>query len=361
LKVELEAYLDVDVKEPGDVTKRDLERSSLILVDYHLAHWPGRQAVSELALKPKDGLALAAVLRSHRSTAERHGVAAFGLLSGKLGELAGGLPPVYRQHSIAHSHDLEWVFAKTAIPGQPSFSTQVLELARAVRRLPQEWPREDVTLMKATVARLMGLRKSEIWYARAWEDIEGCHPPFHELATATHGLAFLRWLLQRILPFPCFLIANSHLAARLRVTPASLTRALAEDSKLRARLKPVRYSGVLAAFAGGRWWRAGVEGLLWKITKRRPFDRSTLTAAVQRLSGRLEPVALDDPVVCIDDRYTPHEELSELKDAVEIQPDDWPPYADHAWVRLKDMRDNTWAQGLVVARDRDRVEAEEGE
>jgi len=56
-------------------------------------------------------------------------------------------------------------------------------------------------------------------------------------------------------PGDCFLIATAYLAARLYVTPASLVTALAGDKKLRARLRPVRYYGVLSEFAGERWWR----------------------------------------------------------------------------------------------------------
>ncbi|HXG98683.1 MAG TPA: hypothetical protein VNJ06_16390, partial [Gemmatimonadales bacterium] len=303
-KVELEEHVDVIVKDPGAVIARDLRRASLVLVDYQVSQWPARDSAPELALKPRDGLALASVLRSHLAAEDQPRATAFALLSGRLKELAGGLPPVYREHSIARSHNLEWVFTKHEAKGRPPFTTQVVALARAVRRLPQVWPRDDAAQMAAEVSRLLGLKRRERWYARAWEDIEECHPPFHELATASHGLAFLRWMLQRILPYPCFLIPTPYLAARFHVTPASLANALRDDKKLRSKLKPASYSGVVSDFAGERWWRAGIEDLVWRLTKGRPFDRLLLrTVAVEKLSTQLVPVELEDPVVCLDGRF----------------------------------------------------------
>jgi hypothetical protein len=350
------SVLDVVVREPSDVQLADLKRASLVLVDYSIDRWPERETVQWLSLKPKNGLALAAVLRSHTVRTDAGRPTAFAIYSGKLKELSGGLPPVYREHAVARSHNLEWVFPKQESQGGTPLRVQVFSLADAVRRLPMTWPQDEPDKIMDRANTVLGLKKSSGWYKRAWEDVEQCHPPFRELAHATHGLALLRWLLHRILPYPSFMFEAHYLAARLRVTPSSLLVALADDKKLKRKLKPVTYTGVLADFLGMRWWRAGIEDLLWSLTGGRPFDRSVLrSAVVNDLSSQLVPVELDDPVVGLDTQFKPQEALVNLKDAVEIQPDDWPPYAERAWVSLDRAKNDPGLGGLVVIRDRGRL------
>src|SRR4051812_20972966 len=90
-------------RQPDDVSVGDLRRANVVLIDYQIESWPGRDAAAAITLKPAHGVAVAAVLRSQSEAP--HAAAwdtrrAFAIHSAKLHELAGGLPAPSREHVI---------------------------------------------------------------------------------------------------------------------------------------------------------------------------------------------------------------------------------------------------------------------
>ena len=338
------------VLHPQDVTPDDIREADVVLVDYRIEQWPERDNIGTISLQPQDGLALAAVLRAHARSAPSP--TAFALRSAHLNELSRPLPPESRLHILARALNLEWVFSKSSGSGMAEMVQQVITLASAIRNLPPTWPLDNLEETRRLVEQFMAIPEDASWAGQAWQDVEECHPPIHELVERSHGLAFLRWLLHRILPYPCFLWDTHHLAARLRVTHASLKSAL--DSNFSSLLEPCRYEGALADFLGPRWWRCGIETLIWELTEGNPFDpqhvRDLLT---QRTGISLEPTASLQPVVCVDENYQPLSEASDPTEAVRIQPDDWPPYADLAWTTIKLTHEKPHLAALIVEQDRD--------
>ena len=312
-------------RTPDGVTSGDLRRADLALVDFALEHW--RFDRPEIAEHPNDGVALVAVLRSHcaanRSTA-------FALLSGKVDGLTGGLPPRSHLHQIARANNVEWVFSKNDRENAFPLRKQALSLATAMRDSPKAWPRKQPARMRKIVEGLLAV-PSETWRERAWRHVEGCHPPIHELSPPTHAVNLVRWLLHSILPYSTFLWDYRYLAARLRVSPKSMAEALQRDAPLVRGLAPFRYKGLLHDFLGERWWRPGIEHWLWEETKAKSFDRDALKKLTMRLSRRLEPVSMGEPVVAFDHDLRATDKLIELSDAVELQPDDWPAFADRPY------------------------------
>src|SRR5262249_1133071 len=210
------------------------------------------------------------------------------------------------------------------------------------------------------VEQFMAIPEDIDWAGQAWQDVEACHPPIHEIVAMhelvgqSHGLAFLRWLLYRILPYPCFLSDTYRLAARLRVTHASLQSALA--SSFHDLLEPCRYKGALADFLGPRWWRCGIKAFIWELTEGDPFDpQHVRDLLAQRTRISLEPTASPQPVVCVDENYQPLSEACDPTEAVRIQPDDWPPYADLAWTTITLARENPRLTALVLEQDREQL------
>jgi len=59
---------------PQDLTLDDLASASLVLVDSRLEDWPERDALTQIALKPINGKALAAILRAHSVNAKGTGL-----------------------------------------------------------------------------------------------------------------------------------------------------------------------------------------------------------------------------------------------------------------------------------------------
>src|SRR5574340_866372 len=123
-------------RTPDDVTQSDLHRADLALVDFVLEEWEANPSLP-IAEHPKDGVALAAVFRSHTNGEPP---TAFALHSGRLDGLSGGLPPGSHLHVIARANNVEWVFSKNDRDNVVPMKRQVLSLARALRRLPSRWP-----------------------------------------------------------------------------------------------------------------------------------------------------------------------------------------------------------------------------
>lgn len=328
---------------PRDVDLKALLWANLVLVDFKLDSWSERDKLDCISLKPKDGLALAAVLRRQLETAPEAAPTAFAIYTGQIRDLAWPLPPENRNHALARINNLEWVFEK----GKDIFD-QVVSLAKAVERLPQSWsitgryPRERL-------AELLNINTKIEEAEPLLEDVEKCLPPIHELSQWSHGLAILRWLLHRILPYPCFLWDSFQVSARLRVQPELLFT----NKNLRQELKRCEYNGVLSHFSGVRWWRSHVERFLWKNTDGKSSDINEVQKAVSRIAKRkIKTGALPThPVVCVDSDYQPLKKLFSAEDAVRIQPDDWPAYADQAWTTIELAKTEPSLRALVVHED----------
>lgn len=344
------------VRKPDDVTTADLKKANVVLIDYQIDDWPGRESAGSISLQPGNGVALAAVLRSQVEEHINDQRRAFAILSGKLDELSGGLTALYREHVIARTLNLEWVFPKRQNQKGPKLDVQVAALATAVKALPKKWP-ESPDKAQSAVDKLLSTPTGQRWGERAAADAESCHPPIHAWAAATNGMAFMRWLLHQVLPYPSFLWEDRYLAARLYVTVESLREALKSDKKARRVLAPLQYTGVLAGFLGDRWWRAGVEHMLWDWTDGDPFNAVIVREAVRtRMSKALEPLKFNRPVVCVDPQsFRPTDDAIDVINAVEIRPDDWPAYAEQAWVGIESTQDEGIA-ALVVPQDKNRIE-----
>jgi hypothetical protein len=358
-ELSLRASAEVVTRLPDEVTVGDLRRANVVLIDYQIDDWPGRDNTVAITLKPANGVALAAVLRSQaegRSGRTWNTRRAFAIHSGKLHELAGGLPAPSREHAIARTLNLEWAFSKAHSTHNPPLRVQVESLARAVKRLPVKWPEEPEKAVAAVQRLLSAPSSKERWRERAFDDVAACQPPVHAWANATKGMAVIRWLLHQVLPYPTFLWDERYLAARLHVTADSLRKALSAQKKTQRAFAESEYSGVLDAFLGKRWWRAGIEHLLWQWTDGNPFNGAALQKAVRtRVSKSLDAVDLSRPVVCVDDRsFRPTDHFVDAANAVEVKPDDWPSFAEQPWLPAA-TKGTEKVSALVVAQDRERA------
>lgn len=311
------------VRHPNDVTVTDLRKAELVLVDYVLDSWPQRDELNAPSLKPQDGIALIAVLRSNLPSTGAHPTA-FALNSGNLNELGGDVSWKGREHIIAKSIDLEWVFGKGA--RDPSFGKSVRVLADAVAALPR-----NCTSEKNELYSILKLPKRAQWRTSAIEEIDKAQPPDELRTMNTGGVAILRWLLHSVLQYPTLLIDSRYLAARMKVCPASLSEIL-RGKRATAILEPYQYKGVLADFVGRRWWRAGIEQWIYENTSQKPFETKALHALARKRFQGVAVSGLADPVITLGKDFLPTDDLIELSTAIEIRPEGWPLFADPAWV-----------------------------
>lgn len=318
--------LHADLRSPQTVTREDVERADLVLVDLALENWPERDRAESLGLRPMDGLALAAILRSHIGYGQQDNPTAFALHTGQLERLAGDAPRELRQHGLARIHNLEWVFLK----GDREVNSEVVVLAAAVAEMPAVWP-TDVHAASSELERLLRLADTREFADAARLDIERSKPPVHELSSLSEGVTALRWMLHRVLPYPTFLWDDWRLATRLGVSVTSLAKAL--EGPLKTALSPYEYDGFLDGFLGRRWWRAGVESWIDDHMGDEPLSSRALGHSLAGRYTSLEPLDMRNPIVCVDAEYR-NVDITESSEAVRIQLDDWPPYADVPWTRI---------------------------
>ncbi len=343
----LGALLGVDgaaeVRAPDEVSTADLESADLMLVDYRLDSWLVGMETQPTFL-PANGVALASALRSRSRLTARTRPLAVAIHTGHIGDLGEEIPREIREHALARGLDLEWVFPKVGRPVE-ELVIAISSLARAVARLPEIWT-EAASETEAKA--LLGLG-DQSWLERAWRDVQECRAPIHELAAGSHGLSFVRWLLHRILPYPCFLLDDMQLAARLRVDPDSLQGALAVRQ---GAFTEASYEGILAEFLGRRWWRAGIESVLFTSTDGMSDDPVIVqNFASSTLGTPLVAVGVANPVEVIGEDFARGKSLVPADDCVRLQPDDWPPYADQAWGLKTAVRESELLRAITLEQD----------
>lgn len=347
-----------EVLHPDQVKSEHLEKADLILVDYRLDHWSERDSLTSLSLQPATGLALAVVFREYLDRLNRTTLTAFALHSAHLDEIRGRLPTSIGEHVIARLNNLEWTFPKT----EPKRWDQMAILASAVKQLPEAWQERDPVACESQALQLLNLSRDADWFDRAWRTIRTSQPPIHDLCGGAHGLLFVRWLLHQVLPYPCFLLEEHWVAARLRLTMPAFKAVMAEDSKLSKRLNDLCYTGILSGFLGDRWWRSGLEDYVWSLTQGQAMDVKSFHGILEEQAGhQLEAVRVNPAVVPLNAALKPEDEFIAPEQAVRIRPDQWPAFADDAWTSIAAVRGNTMLRALVDFADLNRVEVEEGD
>lgn len=353
----LRGVVNAVFRGPEQLEARDVWSAHVVMVDFDLAYWlHPNAATASHALKPttqvanqrpQDGLALIGALRGITDPQSRP--TAYAVFTGNALKLPGHMPLSGREHLLAQAYGVEWIFEKS----ENNLGTRLFALAEGVRDLPElmDTNNASVDTLAADMLRLPALAT---WRDEAREQVMASEPPRRATIQATQGIALLRWLLQGILPYPTFLLNERHLAARLRVTPISLRRVLQRNSALTRYFATARYTGPLDSFAGARWWRAGVESLIWALTTGNP-DPAALRAALKRKAPTLEASETVQPVVGLSEVLCETDEQISVNAALEVRPEGWPSYADPAWIAVELVADYPDLRALIVARDLDRA------
>ena len=334
-------------EHPNDLEIDDLESANLVLVDYRLDEWPQRD-LQAISLRPKNGVALASILREYADEFNTTELKAFALHTAHLRDIQGRFPTGTAQHVLARLNNVEWIFPKT----ESRRFDQMLHLAEAVRRLPSEWPNDSAKVVR----KLLAMDEESNSHERCWHDVKDCRVPIDEMTDGGHGILFIRWLLHDVLPYPCFLWAEHWVAARLRISLDALREVLKGYSVLAQELRSMRYTGILAGFLGKRWWRGALEDYVWNLTGGHKVDGQQFRDVLTKCAGmELDPVDANPAVVCLDNELEPTEGFKSPMDVVTLRPDHWPPFAEPAWIDIDTVRDDPLLISIVDPLDLHRV------
>ncbi len=356
LMLGLDGTADVRVQHPEDLKLDDLEAADLILMDYRLDNWPARDD-QPVTFDVQTGMALATVLREivdGNDRPRRRRPTAFALHTGHLSDASARILPPHVNHVVARLNNLEWVFEKS---DEDRYSKAV-QLAQAIRRLQPDWPTTTAE-SEVRARRLLNLTDDVGWFDRNWLDVRECQPPIYRLEGGTHGLPFLRWLLHQVFPYPCFLWSIEWVAARLRIDLPDLKRLMASDSDLAADLDRMKYNGIMAGFLGDRWWRAAIEDYTWDLGGHAGDGGEKYRETIWEKAGEdVELMTQQGAIVCLNEDFRPVG-IACPGDAVRLRPDYWPMFADPAWMRIDDVKDDPDLVAMVEPLDHYRVLADE--
>lgn len=345
LRADVGDLFPVVTTEPWQLDDAMLRDGTVFVVDLFFKDWPGRERLAPSA-RIYDGIALAALIRaSARELGSRRPIVT--LNTGHAGDFSE-LPREIREHAIARAHNLEWVFLKNDSASTVPTHERIAKLVMAQQRLPVSW---RANAGERELLDVLGASEDEL------AEILDAWPPIREVGQDTAGIALLRWLLHRILPYPAFLIDRRYLAARLGITCASLVDLETAQGELSTLLSNCSYSGILSGFDGPRWWRSRVERMLWDLSP----GGAALPASVDDLQAHspvvLEPAACANGVVVLNADYAAHDEPLDVTEAVRIRLDDWPPYAEEPWAAIAEVREDSRLRDRVLPLDRARLES----
>ena len=335
--------VEVEILHPRNVKDMHLSAASVIVVDHYLDDWEERDGQIP-SLRIKDGIALAAALRSQVS--ERNPQPAIVIRTARLEDLRGVLPIGTSQHLIAWQYDVEWILPRANLQSDISEAERLIDIVKAVVDLTTLW--SNGINVNNLASDWLGLGQQN-WVDVAVDHVAKTHPPVHSVAMRTHGTSILRWFLHRILPYPTFLVDEWKIATHLGVTQAWLVKELSENSKFRHQLDEFQYKGAFNKFDGRRWWRAGLSYFLNQITNGKPFDPEILQESICS-SAYSSPDFLGNfqPVLAINPESMQSTKIVDVDEAVRIVPDGWPTFADDAWALLKDIEEDKHLAQLVI-------------
>lgn len=288
---------------PSGVESPQVSAAELVVLDEYLENW--ERPVGPATTSPEDGLAVGAVLRSQKPSLS------VAILTGDITRLADGVPISFGEHHIAALRDVEWVFSKT----DPRSIERIATLADAISTLPESLTSEQLVAWLDV--------PSEPWRDDAVEHITRCRPPLAPRQTGTGTRQLLRWLLQRALPYPTFLLTDRRAALAMGVDLQTLYEMAGDESN-----RNCVYHGPLSGFLDRRWWRAGVEHLAEAI------DGEPTRGLVMPLGDELEEL---DP--------------APISECVRIYPDGWPAFADQAWALRDDVFPGSLHEAMLGVAD----------
>jgi hypothetical protein len=201
------------------------------------------------------------------------------------------------------------------------------------------WAHRGVPEDLGRVREFLALPDSQPWTRHAAALLNATQPPAHTLAASTSGLSVVRWLAQRVLPYPGLLVDDRHAAVLLGATPDSFTASL-DRTEFLDWLQRTRYTGALERFAGRRWWRSGVQRAVIELTNGSPISDP---AAIERLNARTGADLVPTPgrsVVALDTDLKPYAAPVGRHEVVRIRPDDWPVFAEPGYAPISLFQDD---------------------
>ncbi|TPL49895.1 hypothetical protein [Mesorhizobium sp. B2-4-6] len=280
------------------------------------------------------------------------------LVSSDLERAIGPGIPRARAHVLAQRAGVEWVGDKTqasaAVLVELADASSAIQKAVGALVSDDKATNADRITNEETCLRLLNLPKDSSWRSSAERHLDRARPP--QLSSVSHPQAkarlLLAWLLHNVFPYPSFLITSYQSAIRLGITTASFdSLSRDETSDLGHQLRAVRYQGPFGTVGADRWWRAGIDDIVWNFSQSKIGYAEALRVAAGGVPIRL--LEIDDPVIVSDVDLVETTEIASARDCVRAQDEHFPSDVPPAWVKLVDAREHAELGEKVIFEDRE--------
>ncbi|WP_420135047.1 hypothetical protein [Rhodopseudomonas sp.] len=330
-----------------------LPKVSLILLDQKF-----NENADPLSIKASDGSSFVAHLRSW-SRRNKTALAPIVLFTNDADSLKNEIPSVGaavplegsfegKEHLLSPSLDVEWILYKIA-DDAPS---KIQQLVDGFTTTQKAAGKNGLSLEE--LENLLSIPSEKDWTANAKTELRAARAPISQLDEQTEDpfgpTQALRWLCHRALPYPGLVLSDLYAAWALGISP----EALQSIGKLEAttswlkELKNVEYVGPLQNFMGRRWWRAGIDYLVWELDKetQNQGSREKAWEAVAPGANVSRVYSTSGYVVT----WTP--ELSEqciadINICVQLKPPGWPAEALEPWILESDLENNAVLRAMT--------------
>ena len=324
----------------------------VVLMDYDLHEGDTTSSV------PIDGIELLERLRAANRTLqeEKNAIPILTIYTGKYSQLVKEFDCPSAPHLLARRANVDWVFAKGSKPMGAKLTTS--RLNAMLSAFESDFGHHGVDVENLLFS-FFGLPRDLPWTDLATEQVRDARPPIQTMRRGIDRATLMRWLLQVALPIPGCFVSLDWVAVRLRISPEELATAVKEnaESNFSKSLDECRYVGALADFHPVRYWKAGIDHMIWKLTQGRSSTnsdvRENLTKAIEKNILALKeeaPVLLVSP-----DTFEQNNQIDDMNNAVQIQPDLWPAEVELPWVRISEVEMDSKLRKIVVSGDRERL------
>ena len=349
--------LEFVAKMPDELDKDSavleaLSGIDVVLMDYDL------HEEDTVSSAPIDGIELLERFRAAIRTLKQAGssIALLTIYTGKYDKLVQELNCPSAPYLVARRANVDWVFAKGSAPEGTKLTTSRLNAMLSAFECDFGHHGTDVENLLFS---FLGLPRDLPWTDLAKEKVRDARPPIQTMQRGIDRATLMRWLLQVALPIPGCFVSLEWAAVRLRISPEELANAVKKnaESNFSKSLDECRYIGALADFYPVRYWKAGIDHLIWRLTQGRSTSNTDVSKNLKKEIGkRISPLNEEAPVLLVSP-YTFEQtgEIADMKDAVQIQPDLWPEGVEFPWIEISKVKNDRELRTIVVSEDRERL------
>jgi hypothetical protein len=321
-----------------------VDRASLILLDHKFWDQP-----PPLSLRASDGASFVAHLRSW-ARINRKQLAPVVIFTNEQEAFANEIPSVGasapiggsflgREYQLAPTLDLEWIQYKQ----DDRATDRISALARAFIAASEAGGPDGASIVD--IENLLRMPTEPVWTDLAREELHGARAPVNHKAGGamepTRGPSqIVRWLCHRALPFPGLLFSDLYAAWAIGLSLASFRALAAADLRTDwlVEFRRCEYKGPLDQFLGRRWWRAGIDQLVWQLDE----EAERKGGRKQAFTDLAPSVEIDEPrprssyVVCWTEDFR-EGDIVPIDQAVQLHPPGWPAEALEPWVSKEEV------------------------